>query len=122
MLSHARSLLRAPPDPKNVELLHTIASLTRLLGGGRVTLCSNGRDRASLSLTLEHGQLLQEHGLGEAESAAAVATMRRAGVRRENAARNGGGRVYAFNMLQASMLPEAYRPPPGTAMGAQADA
>ena len=59
LLARARGLLRSPPDAKNVELLQTVAALTRRLGGGRLTLCSNGRDRASMSLTLEHGHLLQ---------------------------------------------------------------
>ena len=56
-------------------------------------------------------------GLYDAASAA-VAMMRGSGVQREAAARNGGGRTYAFNLLQASMLPEGYRPPPGSSMGA----
>ena len=81
-------------------------------------MCPTGRDRTAMGVTLEHGLLLQEHGLDEAASRAAVATMRRSGVRRENAARNGGGRVYHFNGLQASMLPEEYRPPAGSSAGA----
>lgn len=117
LLSHARSLLRTPPEDKNVELLTTISSLTRLLGGGRFTMCPSGCDRTAMSVTLEHGQLLQEHGLDEAAASVSVATMRRSGVRRENAARNGGTRTYGFNVLQTSMLPKAYRPPSGSSMG-----
>ena len=118
LLSHARGLLRSPPEGKNIELLQAVSSLTRLLGGGRLTMCEGGRDRTAMSLTLEHGQLLQEHGLADDAASAAVAMMRGSGVQREAAARNGGGRTYAFNLLQASMLPEGYRPPPGSSMGA----
>ena len=84
-------------------------------------MCPTGRDRTAMSLTFEHGLLLQEHGLDEAAASAAVATMRRSGTRRENAARNGGGRTFGFNQLQQGLLPEAYRPPAGSSMGAAAD-
>jgi hypothetical protein len=115
LLARARTLLRTAADGKNVDLLHTVSALTRRLGGGRLTLCANGSDRTSMALTLEHGELLQMHGLDGAAAAAAVATMRRAGVRRENAARaHGGGRTFGFNVLQTQMLPEAYRPPHGS--------
>ena len=84
LLARARGLLRNPPDAKNVELLQTVSALARLLGGGRITLCSNGRDRTSMRLTNEHGQLLQDyHGLDEAAATALVAAMRRSGARRE---------------------------------------
>ena len=123
LLARARGLLRNPPDAKNVELLQTVSALARLLGGGRITLCSNGRDRTSMRLTNEHGQLLQDyHGLDEAAATALVAAMRRSGARRENAARNptgsvATGRAYGFNLLQASMMPEALRPPAGSTVG-----
>ena len=49
------------------SFFQTVSALARLLGGGRITLCSNGRDRTSMRLTNEHGQLLQDyHGLDEA--------------------------------------------------------
>jgi hypothetical protein len=52
--------------------------------------------------------------------AGAVQTMRRRGVRRENVRLNTSRRLYAFNMLQRQMLPEAYRPPEGSAKGGKA--
>ena len=70
-----------------------------------------------MSLTLEHGRILRACGLPEAEVAPAVATMRRRGVRRENTRLNTGRRLFAFNWLQQTMLPEAYRPPEGSAKG-----
>lgn len=121
LLARAWQLLRHPPDPKNIELLHAIASLTRLLGGGRLTVCPNGRDRTAMSLTLEHGRLLQDHGLDEHGSRGAVQTMRRQGVRRENARRSGATRLFDFNGLQQRMLPDALRPPEGTAKGGAID-
>ena len=131
LLSHARALLRSPPDAKNVDLLRTLSTLARLLGGGRLTLCASGRDRTLMSLTLEQGRLLTEHGLAEARWPAAVELLRRGGLSRECAARcsgggfggggggdgGGGERLYGFNGIQLSMLPEAYRPPDGTSRG-----
>ena len=131
LLSHARALLRSPPDAKNVDLLRTLSTLARLLGGGRLTLCASGRDRTLMSLTLEQGRLLTEHGLAEARLPAAVELLRRGGLSRECAARcsgggfggggggdgGGGERLYGFNGIQLSMLPEAYRPPDGTSRG-----
>ena len=111
-------LVREPAEGKNVALLEVSAETARLLGGGRVTMCKSGKDRTSMSVTLEHGRLLHaQHGLGAAQLADAVHTMRRRGVRRENVRLNTGRRLYAFNWLQQSMLPEAYRPPKGSAKG-----
>ena len=115
LLVHARNLIRSPPDAKNVQLLHAVASLTRLLGGGRITVDDDGRDRAAMSLTLEHGRLLQAHGLSPLEAEAAVRLMRRHGVRRDNARRNGEARLFDFNGVQLRMLPEGYAPPEGSA-------
>ena len=112
-----RQLLREPPESKNVALLEAAAALTRLLSGGRLTMCKSGKDRTSMSVTLEHGRLLRERGLAPALVSDAVQVMRRRGVRRENVRRNTGKRLYAFNWLQQSMLPEAYRPPEGSAKG-----
>ena len=93
----------------------------RLLGGGRVTMCKSGKDRTSMGVTLEHGRLLQGyHGLHAAHLSEAVQAMRRRGVRRENVRLNTGKRLYAFNFLQQNFLPEAYRPPEGSAKGGKA--
>lgn len=116
LLVRARQLLSSPPDPKNVGLLHATAALTRLLDGGRATLCKSGKDRTAMSITLEHTLLLQRaHGLSEHLASAALTAMRRHGVRRENVRQNTNKRVFAFNWMQQRMLPEAYRPPDGSA-------
>ena len=47
----------------------------------------------------------------------ARAVLRGYGVRRENVRLNTGRRLYAFNWLQQTMLPEPYRPPDGSAKG-----
>lgn len=117
LLSQARQLLEAPPAAKNVAFLQTVALLTRVLSGGRVTMCKSGKDRTSMAVTLEHGALLQEHGMAPAQCARAVHTMRRRGVRRENVRLNTQRRLYAFNMVQRMALPEAYHPPEGSAAG-----
>ena len=46
--------------------------------------------------------------------------MRRLGVRRENVRLNSGRRLYAFNWIQKTMLPEEYRAPEGCAKGGKA--
>ena len=113
------SLVRQPAEGKNVGLLEAAAQVARLVGGGRVIMCKSGKDRTSMGVTLEHGRILStEHGLGGEEAVFdAVQTMRRRGVRRENVRLNTGKRLFAFNWLQQSMLPEAYRPPKGSAKG-----
>ena len=57
------------------------------------------------------------NGLRKSEATDAVQTMRRRGVRRENAWLNTSRRLYAFNWLQQLALPEQYKPPEGTARG-----
>ena len=75
--------LHAEDEPKNVELLLSVAMLTRSLRGGRLTMCKSGKDRTSMGVTLEHGRLLEaQHGLAAAATPAAVQAMRRRGVRR----------------------------------------
>ena len=121
MLASLHGLLRRPAEQKNIELLELTSELTRALGGGRVTMCKSGKDRTSMSLTLEHGRLLHaQHRLDAALVAKAVHVMRRRGVRRENVRLNTAKRLYAFNWLQQSMLPEPYRPPDGSAKGGKA--
>ena len=68
-----------------------------------------------MSVTLEQGRILvQRHGLPEHKKAGIVSVMRSEGVRIENALKNTGRRVFAFNALQRSLLPEEYRCPPQT--------
>ena len=110
--------LRSPAESKNVAMLELAAELTRRLGGGRLTMCKSGKDRTAMSVTLEHGRLLhRRHGLPESLLAETVQIMRRRGVRRENVRLNTSRRLYAFNWLQQMALPEAYRPPAGSAKG-----
>ncbi|GLD99561.1 hypothetical protein PINS_up008287 [Pythium insidiosum] len=101
---------------KRPEILQVSSDLCRRVGGGRVTVCKSAKDRTGMSVTLEQGRLLvQHHGLPEAKKADIVAAMRSQGVRLENAFKNTGRRVFAFNALQRSLLPEEYRCPPQTA-------
>ena len=111
LLERARRL-HAEDEPKNVELLLSVAMLTRSLRGGRLTMCKSGKDRTSMSVTLEHGRLLRDHhGLDDAEATHAVGVLRRHGVRREPLRRNMGSRCYAFNDAQQWFLPPALQPP-----------
>ena len=121
LLHELSTLVRQSAESKNTALLEVSAEAARLLGGGRVTMCKSGKDRTSMGVTLEHGRLLQGyHGLHAAHLSEAVQAMRRRGVRRENVRLNTGKRLYAFNFLQQNFLPEAYRPPEGSAKGGKA--
>ena len=118
LLQELDSLVCTPAEEKNVWLLQAAAEMVRLLGGGRATMCKSGKDRTSMSVTLEHGRLLRDsHGLSGSLLPGCVRTMRRSGVRRENVYLNTSRRLYAFNWIQQSMLPAAYRPPAGSAEG-----
>ncbi|KAI9911832.1 hypothetical protein PsorP6_009386 [Peronosclerospora sorghi] len=100
---------------KRPEILQLSSDLCRRLAGGRVTVCKSAKDRTGMSVTLEQGRILvQHHGLREQKKASIVAVMRSEGVRIENALKNTGRRVFAFNALQRSLLPEEYRCPPQT--------
>ncbi|RLN91941.1 hypothetical protein BBJ28_00026450 [Nothophytophthora sp. Chile5] len=100
---------------KRPEILQLSSDLCRRIAGGRVTVCKSAKDRTGMSVTLEQGRILvQQHGLREQKKAGIVAVMRSEGVRIENALKNTGRRVFAFNALQRSLLPEEYRCPPQT--------
>ncbi|RLN64503.1 hypothetical protein BBJ29_001102 [Phytophthora kernoviae] len=100
---------------KRPEILQLSSDLCRGIAGGRVTVCKSAKDRTGMSVTLEQGRILvQNHGLREQKKAGIVAVMRTEGVRIENALKNTGRRVFAFNALQRSLLPEEYRCPPQT--------
>ncbi|CAI5738557.1 unnamed protein product [Peronospora destructor] len=100
---------------KRPEILQLSSDLCRYISGGRVTVCKSAKDRTGMSVTLEQGRILvQHHGLREHKKASIVSVMRSEGVRIENALKNTGRRVFAFNALQRSLLPEEYRCPPRT--------
>lgn len=100
---------------KRPEILQLSSDLCRRVSAGRVTVCKSAKDRTGMSVTLEQGRILVEkHGLPEAKKAGIVSVMRSEGVRIENALKNTGRRVFAFNALQRSLLPEEYRCPPHT--------
>ncbi|KAF1328767.1 hypothetical protein FI667_g6638, partial [Globisporangium splendens] len=100
---------------KRPEILQLSSDLCRRVSAGRVTVCKSAKDRTGMSVTLEQGRILvQNHGLPEAKKAGIVSVMRSEGVRIENALKNTGRRVFAFNALQRSLLPEEYRCPPHT--------
>jgi hypothetical protein len=101
---------------KRPEILQLSSDLCRHIGAGRVTVCKSAKDRTGMSVTLEQGRILVErHGLPASKKAGIVSVMRSEGVRIENAFKNTGRRVFAFNALQRSLLPEEYRCPPQTA-------
>lgn len=97
---------------KNVNVLQLTAQLCRALGGGRVVMCKSAKDRTGMAVTLEQAQLLrQHHGLDFVEVPRVASLLRLHGTRPENALKNIGERMFAFNALQRRLLPVQYRPP-----------
>ncbi|GLD98624.1 hypothetical protein PINS_up007341 [Pythium insidiosum] len=108
ILDAAQSLVKT----KRPEILQLSSDLCRELGGGRVTVCKSAKDRTAMSVTLEQVRILhRHHDLPRHRIPATVSVMRSHGVRIENALKNTGKRLFAFNKLQRSLLPEEYRCP-----------
>lgn len=99
---------------KDVELLSICQQFSRLMHGGRMTCCKSGKDRTSMSATLECTFLLsretEDTGL---ETSHLLSVLRRRGVRRQNLIKNILKPYYAFNQIQWMNLPKMYRPPAG---------
>lgn len=67
-------------------------------------MCKSGKDRTSMSLTLEHATLLHsEHGLSERSAEQTLEAMRRQGVRRENVRQNTGRRYVSHTPHLSNM-------------------
>ncbi|EDV20518.1 uncharacterized protein TRIADDRAFT_31851 [Trichoplax adhaerens] len=105
---------------KNIGILIQSEEICRRLDGGRLTCCKSGKDRTSMSVTLEQCLLLRnEHNLEKKYFERALETMRSEGPRRENTWKNANARCYAFNRMQVMVLPNLYKPPAGTYGSAQ---
>ena len=99
---------------KHVEILQLSALLCRKMNSSRITSCKSGKDRTSMSSTLEQCRILSlNHNLREDMFYETLDAMRLTGTRICNAEKNIGERSYAFNKLQRMMLPADYRPPNG---------
>lgn len=74
---------------KNVEFLITVEQLVHWLKGGRLTSCKSGKDRTSMSVTLEECSLLRTmHHLDNSAFNKTLSTLRR----------------YVFSSLSLSLL------------------
>lgn len=103
---------------KAVEVLSQSAKLVRMLGGARLTMCKSGKDRTSMSVTLEQTYVLQQRfSVPNRARTSTLEALRTSGTRRQNARKNVGVPRFAFNALQSELLPKEYRPPPGTIGG-----
>eukprot|EP00051_Salpingoeca_urceolata_P018731 m.265874 g.265874 ORF g.265874 m.265874 type:complete len:1155 (-) comp19266_c3_seq1:47-3511(-) len=101
--------------PKNIEILTLAEAIVRILRGGRMTCCKSGKDRTSMSVTLEQCNILiEKHKMLSSVLQHALDAMRSVGTRRDNVEKNIKEKRYAFNKLQVFSLPKLYRPPIGT--------
>ena len=99
-------------NTKNVHILQLTAAFCRSLGGARVVMCKSAKDRTGMAVTLEQAHLLKKfHSLDFIEVPRVTGLFRLYGTRPENALKNIGERMFAFNSLQRRMLPADYRPP-----------
>jgi hypothetical protein len=104
------------PGVKHVSVLTSVSTFCRKLGGTIGILCKSGKDRTSMSVTLELTRaVVDAHNVIDGRNV--VSSMRVHGVRRMNVWGNTGQPMFAFNSIQRSMLPECYRPPAGTFSG-----
>ena len=68
----------ASQKSKNIEFLITVEQLVHWLRGGRLTSCKSGKDRTSMSVTLEECSLLRTmHHLDNKAFNTTLSTLRR---------------------------------------------
>ena len=97
---------------KHWQILVAAADLVRAAGGVRVTSCKSGKDRTGMSVTFEQVRLARKHlDCGDGDVDRVLYLSRLHGTRLENARKNTGRPVFAFNLFQVGMLPAVYRPP-----------
>lgn len=104
---------------KNVRILQLTEQIAYDLNAIRFTNCKSGKDRTSMSCTLEcvrkAGQLFSFNEISHSKLFQQMLdTLRSEGVRRSNTTKNIGIAKYAFNPLRVMILPKLYQPPSGT--------
>ena len=102
---------------KNVRILQLTEKIAYDLNAIRFTNCKSGKDRTSMSCTLEQvrkcGSLFNFNEMNQTKLFQHMLdTLRGEGVRRINTTKNIGVPKYAFNALRVMTLPTFYRPPP----------
>jgi|TARA_B110000211_G_C13710766_1_gene391615 hypothetical protein len=113
LMSKLEDVHRRTSD-KDVQLLSLCQQFTRTMHGGRMTCCKSGKDRTSMSVTLEVTSLLaKECQIHHVDTHYVLNILRRRGVRRQNLIKNIKKPYYAFNQIQWMNLPKMYRPPQG---------
>jgi len=115
-LEHAIQRCSSNPGEKHVSVLTSVASFCRRIGGTIGILCKSGKDRTSMSSTLELTRaLVDAHNVIDGKNV--VDAFRSHGARRMNVWGNTGQPMFAFNSIQRLALPDCYRPPLGTFSG-----
>jgi hypothetical protein len=120
MLNDLSATIRASKDnlsEKNVNVLLKASRLSRQISGNMSILCKSGKDRTSMCVTLEEARQLVEGEIDAVGGQEIARVLRRHGVRRMNVWANTGQPMYAFNGIQCQLLPQCFRPPPGTFSG-----
>jgi len=115
-LEHAVHNCVLEPGKKNASIPTAAASFCFKLGGTIGILCKSGKDRTSMSVSLEAARVMVDvHNVIDGKDV--VNALRSHGARRMNVWGNTGQPMYAFNSIQRLALPECYRPPLGTYSG-----
>lgn len=97
------------PHDKQIQVLLRMSDVCREIAGTIGILCKSGKDRTSMSVTLDTARsLVNELGMNHYRKS--VDLMRNYGVRRMCVHANLGQSFYAFNRLQLLALPTCYRP------------
>jgi len=100
---------------KNYDILLQSEEICLRMNSLRLTSCKSGKDRSSMSVTLEIVRILErEHAMKEEVFQQVLNSLRSQGTRLINCYKNVGLAKYAFNKVQVKALPSPYRPPEGT--------
>ena len=115
MHNMSKTLQDTPVGQKNVSVLECLEDIAVQLDALRVTFCKSGKDRTGMAVTLEQSRYMaRKFGIGTNNKDIVIHNaniMREYGTRLDVVEKNIKKRCYAINAIQATFLPEEYKPP-----------